>query len=332
MRKALFGILLAATAAMPVAAQEAAEEISSHDGRAAEAVEPQFERRSERHSVLQSSGAEERALRQQQRMERRQERMERQQVQHQTHGGDAHHNAGVGAAENRARLRDHSRARLERWLGRDRGQGVATAEHGHANQGAGHGHANGGNEHRELHRDYRREHRELHRSNPTRREHREFHREVNRDHREAHRETHQDLHRDYRREHRELHRSNPTRREHRRFHREANRDHGRYHRQWDRGWRNDRRYDWQSYRYFNRPLFSPGYYYSPYRGHRYSRFSIGVSLRPDFYSSRYWINDPWVYRLPQPFPGTRWIRYYDDVLLVDVYTGEVVDVIYNFFW
>ena len=28
----------------------------------------------------------------------------------------------------------------------------------------------------------------------------------------------------------------------------------------------------------------------------------------------------------------RWVRYYDDVLLVDVYSGEVVDVIYDFFW
>jgi hypothetical protein len=32
------------------------------------------------------------------------------------------------------------------------------------------------------------------------------------------------------------------------------------------------------------------------------------------------------------YPGTRWVRYYDDVLLVDVYTGEVVDVIHDFFW
>jgi len=26
------------------------------------------------------------------------------------------------------------------------------------------------------------------------------------------------------------------------------------------------------------------------------------------------------------------VRYYDDVVLVDTYTGEVVDVIYDFFW
>nr|WP_254306070.1 RcnB family protein [Sphingopyxis sp. BSNA05] len=51
-----------------------------------------------------------------------------------------------------------------------------------------------------------------------------------------------------------------------------------------------------------------------------------------FYGSRYWINDPWRYRLPTAYAGTRWIRYYDDVLLVDTYSGEVIDVIYDFFW
>jgi len=26
------------------------------------------------------------------------------------------------------------------------------------------------------------------------------------------------------------------------------------------------------------------------------------------------------------------VRYYDDAVLVNIYTGEVVDVIYDFFW
>ena len=53
---------------------------------------------------------------------------------------------------------------------------------------------------------------------------------------------------------------------------------------------------------------------------------------PSYYSSRYWINDPWYYRLPYAPPGTRWVRYYDDAILVDMWSGQVVDVIYNFFW
>ncbi|MGS1018382.1 RcnB family protein [Allosphingosinicella humi] len=104
------------------------------------------------------------------------------------------------------------------------------------------------------------------------------------------------------------------------------------HRDWNRNWRNDRRYDWQRYRYSNRYLFRPGRYYAPYRGYSYSRFSIGLFLQPGFYASNYWISDPWQYRLPPAYPGTRWVRYYDDVLLVDLYTGEVIDVIYDFFW
>jgi len=101
---------------------------------------------------------------------------------------------------------------------------------------------------------------------------------------------------------------------------------------WNHNWRNDHRYDWQRYRYSNRSRFHMPRYYSPYRGYGYNRFSIGYFLEPLFYSSNYWISDPWQYRLPPAYPGTRWVRYYDDVLLVDTYTGEVVDVIYDFFW
>ncbi|WP_245409656.1 RcnB family protein [Allosphingosinicella vermicomposti] len=102
-------------------------------------------------------------------------------------------------------------------------------------------------------------------------------------------------------------------------------------RDWSRSWRNDRRYDWQRYRYSNRNAYRVGRYYAPYR-HNYSRFSIGFFLGQPFYGSRYWINDPWQYRLPPAYAGTRWVRYYDDVLLVDMYSGEVIDVIYDFFW
>ena len=102
---------------------------------------------------------------------------------------------------------------------------------------------------------------------------------------------------------------------------------------WDRnGWRNDRRYDWQNWRYRNRSLYRLSPYYSPYRSHRYSRFSIGLFLQPLFFSQRYWIGDPYQYRLPIAPPGTQWVRYYNDVVLVDTYTGEVIDVIYDFFW
>ena len=50
------------------------------------------------------------------------------------------------------------------------------------------------------------------------------------------------------------------------------------------------------------------------------------------FSSNYWINDPFYYRLPPAYGPYRWVRYYNDALLVDIYTGQVVDVEYDIFW
>src|SRR3546814_4031541 len=50
------------------------------------------------------------------------------------------------------------------------------------------------------------------------------------------------------------------------------------------------------------------------------------------FGSSYWINDPYNYRLPPAYGPYRWVRYYNDALLVDTYTGEVVDVVYDIFW
>lgn len=103
-------------------------------------------------------------------------------------------------------------------------------------------------------------------------------------------------------------------------------------RQWNNDWRRDNRYNWSRYRDSNRQHYRLPRYSAPYRGYSYSRLSIGIFLNSGFYGSGYWINDPWSYRLPQAYGPYRWVRYYDDVLLVDVYSGEVVDVIYDFFW
>lgn len=122
-------------------------------------------------------------------------------------------------------------------------------------------------------------------------------------------------------------------RDDRRYDNRGWRDDRRYdNRVWNRGWRDDRRYDWQGYRRQYGDRFHLNPYYAPYRDHRYSRFSIGVRIGSPFYSNRYWIADPWRYRLPNAYAPYRWVRYYDDVLLVDTYSGRVVDVLYNFFW
>jgi Nickel/cobalt transporter regulator len=100
---------------------------------------------------------------------------------------------------------------------------------------------------------------------------------------------------------------------------------------WNRDWRHDGRYDWRDWRHRHRSIFHLGFYFDPF-GWGYQPFDIGWRLWPNYYSSNYWINDPYDYRLPYAPPGTRWIRYYNDALLVDMYTGEVVDAIRDFFW
>src|SRR5690348_18404299 len=100
---------------------------------------------------------------------------------------------------------------------------------------------------------------------------------------------------------------------------------------WDTNWRHNGRYDWHNYRHHHRSLFHLGLYYDPY-GWGYQPFSIGWRLWPSYYSRDYWINDPWMYRLPYAPPGYVWVRYWNDALLVDRWSGTVVDVIPGFFW
>jgi len=102
---------------------------------------------------------------------------------------------------------------------------------------------------------------------------------------------------------------------------------------WNRDWRSDRRYDWQDWRGRNRSAYRLPRYYAP-RGYTYGyqRFGIGFTLGSILFSQNYWINDPWQYRLPPAYGPFRWVRYYNDALLVDIDTGEVVDVIHDIFW
>jgi hypothetical protein len=100
---------------------------------------------------------------------------------------------------------------------------------------------------------------------------------------------------------------------------------------WSHDWRRDSRYDWRRYRDRNRSIFRIGNYYDPF-GWGYRPLSIGFTLYSGYYQPNYWIDDPWEYRLPPVYGPYRWVRYYDDAVLVDIFTGEVVDVIRGFFW
>ena len=99
---------------------------------------------------------------------------------------------------------------------------------------------------------------------------------------------------------------------------------------WNRDWRNDRRYDWRRFRDHHRSRFHLGFYIDPF-GWGYQSFDVGYRMWPAYYGNQYWL-DPVLYGLPFPPPGAAWIRYYNDALLIDTYTGEVIDSIPGFFW
>lgn len=102
---------------------------------------------------------------------------------------------------------------------------------------------------------------------------------------------------------------------------------------WNRGWRQDRRYNWQDWRYRNRGLYRLPPYSAPRGwGFGYRRYTPGFIIPPALFGRNYWILDPWAYRLPPAYGPYRWVRYWDDVLLIDLRNGRVVDVIPDFFW
>lgn len=93
--------------------------------------------------------------------------------------------------------------------------------------------------------------------------------------------------------------------------------------------RREYREDWRDYRRDQREVHARGNWRAPFR---YHRFNEGVRLRPAYYANRYYIVNPHHYRLPPTRGAHRWVRHYDDVLLVNIRSGRVVRVIHNFFW
>ena len=87
--------------------------------------------------------------------------------------------------------------------------------------------------------------------------------------------------------------------------------------------------DWRSYRSHNRSIYRRGNWRAPFR---YHHFRSGMRIRHLYFGSRYYISDPWYYRLPPAGPYRRWVRHYDDVMLVDIRTGYILRIYYNFFW
>ena len=95
--------------------------------------------------------------------------------------------------------------------------------------------------------------------------------------------------------------------------------------------RQELREDWQDYRRTHRNVYNRPNYVGP-RGYRYQPVVVGHRFHRDYYGDRYWIRDYRTYRLPAPARGLRWVRYGNDVVLVNIRSGRVVTVHRGFFW
>ncbi|WP_340647432.1 RcnB family protein [Phenylobacterium sp.] len=111
------------------------------------------------------------------------------------------------------------------------------------------------------------------------------------------------------------------------------------------GWNNNGR-DWRPDRHPQRPKFDRrhhgqnfrshqryrGYAYRPPSGFYIRSWGYGDQLPRSWWSTQYRLNDWWSYGLPIPPIGYEYVRVGDDVLLVDMFNGRVVQVIYDVFW
>lgn len=95
--------------------------------------------------------------------------------------------------------------------------------------------------------------------------------------------------------------------------------------------RRERNSDWRQYRRDHRNLYHRRAYVGP-RGWRHQRVTVGYRFAPAYYAPNYWVNDWATYRLPRPGRHEHWVRYGNDVMLVNTRTGRVVAVYDGFFW
>lgn len=91
--------------------------------------------------------------------------------------------------------------------------------------------------------------------------------------------------------------------------------------------------DWSHYRHIGHAYhrYHLGHFYWP-RGYHYRRWVYGEILPGVFFTTRYWLHDWRIYGLYPPPPGTRWVRYGPDALLIDRYSGEIIRVVYGIFY
>ena len=77
--------------------------------------------------------------------------------------------------------------------------------------------------------------------------------------------------------------------------------------------------------------FHAGTYRAP-QGYSYHRWSYGQSLPAIYFSRNFWLTNYNSYGLIAPPYGYVWVRYGPDALLINEYTGRIVQVDYGVFY
>ncbi len=93
--------------------------------------------------------------------------------------------------------------------------------------------------------------------------------------------------------------------------------------------RQEYREDWQDYRRDNRKAFKGSRFNAPFR---YRTFNNGARISSSYYGPRYYVNNYSTYHLRAPRVNQRYVRHYNDLLLVNVRSGTVVRAYRNFYW
>jgi Ni/Co efflux regulator RcnB len=86
---------------------------------------------------------------------------------------------------------------------------------------------------------------------------------------------------------------------------------------------------WHRGTWFGR-IRGPAFVYP--HGQHYRRWHIGSRFPLAWLLAQYFYDNYAVFGLEAPPPGYRWVRYGPDLLLVNVRTGEVEDVVYGVFY
>ena len=95
--------------------------------------------------------------------------------------------------------------------------------------------------------------------------------------------------------------------------------------------RQERHENWRDYRRAHPDVYRGRGYAGP-RGYRYRPVTAGYRFTPEYYGRNYWVNDWQRYRLNAPLGYQRWVRYGNDVVLVDIRSGRVATAYNGFFY